>query len=385
MTVTDHAEPAARDTDAVSKQRSQAPARGRLSPARRATGWALAVALPLVATGIDLLAVGYLGLAADVVLLFLATVAVALVGGLGPALVAAGLSGLLLNFFFTEPRYTLLIASPNDVVSVVGMVLVGAAVAVIVHRAAKLATQAAQAATEAALAQRAVEADQLRTALLAAVGHDLRTPLTSIRASVDSLRDPALALSDADSAELLLTIQESTDRLGALVENLLDSSRLATGAVRPQLRPVGYEDVVDRALRMMDAPDLVRVEVDDTLPAVSADPGLLERVVANVVDNAVRHGRGAPVVIRGSARVGQVDLRVRDSGPGLGDGDREAIFAPFQRRGDRGAAAGVGLGLSVARGFMASMGGTVTAEDTPGGGLTIVLSLPAAAEAVNSA
>jgi two-component system, OmpR family, sensor histidine kinase KdpD len=248
---------------------------------------------------------------------------------------------------------------------------------------AVLALRQQRAAEQALVAQRRAETTELRTALLSAVGHDLRTPLTSIKAAVGSLRDPELTLPATDTAELLATIEESTDRLAALVENLLDSSRLATGAVRPNLLPVGYDEVVARALTTIDRSDAVTVEISEGLPPVLGDPGLLERVVANVVDNALRHAQGAAVEVRGSAYAGRVELRICDHGPGLPRGAAETVFAPFQRlrpseRGDRQAVAGIGLGLSVAKGFMDAMGGTLSAEDTPGGGLTVVVSLAAA-------
>jgi two-component system sensor histidine kinase KdpD len=250
---------------------------------------------------------------------------------------------------------------------------------------AVLALRQQRAAEQALVAQRRAETTELRTALLSAVGHDLRTPLTSIKAAVGSLRDPELRLSAPDTAELLATIEESTDRLTGLVENLLDSSRLATGSVRPQLLPVGYDEVVARALGTIDRSDSVTVEITEDLPPVLGDPGLLERVVANVVDNALRHARGAAVEVRGSAHAGRVELRICDHGPGLPRGAVETVFAPFQRlppieRGDRPGSAigGIGLGLSVAKGFMEAMGGTLSAEDTPGGGLTVVVSLAAA-------
>jgi two-component system, OmpR family, sensor histidine kinase KdpD len=239
-----------------------------------------------------------------------------------------------------------------------------------------------QSAEQALVAQRRADTTELRTALLSAVGHDLRTPLTSIKAAVSSLRDPHLPLSTTDTAELLATIEESTDRLSALVENLLDSSRLVTGAVRPQLQPLGYDEVVARALATVDRSDAVTVEIAEDLPLVLADPGLLERVVANVVDNALRYAHGAAVEIRGSAHLGRVELRICDHGPGLPPGTADTLFAPFQRlapteRGDRHTGNGLGLGLSVAKGFMEAMDGTLSAEDTPGGGLTVMISLPA--------
>jgi two-component system sensor histidine kinase KdpD len=239
-------------------------------------------------------------------------------------------------------------------------------------------------------AQRRAETTELRTALLSSVGHDLRSPLTSIKAAVSSLRDQDLILSTQDNAELLATVEESTDRLAGLVDNLLDSSRLATGAVEPLIRPVGYDEVVASAMSGIDDRKHVEVDVDERLPAVLADPGLLERVVANVVDNALRHGRlplarpravpegQAPVAVRASAYGGQVELRIADHGPGLPKGAASAVFAPFQRLGDRDTTTGVGLGLSVAKGFTEAMGGSIRAEDTPGGGLTVVIALPAA-------
>ncbi|MBV8931980.1 MAG: DUF4118 domain-containing protein, partial [Kutzneria sp.] len=250
---------------------------------------------------------------------------------------------------------------------------------------ALLALRQQRLATQTAEAQRRVEATELRTALLSAVGHDLRTPLTSIKAAVGSLRDAELTLSAEDTAELLATVEESVDRLTGLVDNLLDSSRLATGAVHPVLRQVGYYEVVAKALSGIDGRSAVLVDVDERLPPVLADVGLLERVIANVVDNALRHGcpgsegqrNESVVAVRASAHADHVELRVVDRGRGLPKRAGEAMFAPFQRLGDRDATSGVGLGLSVAKGFTEAMGGTIEAEDTPGGGLTVVISLPA--------
>ena len=243
---------------------------------------------------------------------------------------------------------------------------------------ALIALRNRQIADQAAEAGRRADAVELRSALLSAVGHDLRTPLTSIKAAAGSLRAGDIRLSPEDRSELAATIEESADRLTGLVNNLLDSSRLATGAVTPELRPVGYDEVALLAMRGLDGAERAEIEIDERVPEVLADPGLLERVVANVVDNALRHGNGAPVALRASAHAAVVELRVVDSGPGVSGGDADRLFAPFQRLGDRGHD-GLGLGLSVARGFTEAMGGTLTAEDTPGGGLTVVISLPAAA------
>lgn len=471
-------------------------ARGRRSavPAgRKVCGWLLAVMLPAAAAAAGVAEAGFIGMPTDVVLFFLSTVVVALVGGLGPALLAAVGGGLLLNYFLTPPLYTFTIAGRENMITLVAMIVVAVLVALVVDRAARRAEQAATARTEAALlasfartvltsadplprlldkvreafalrsvaviersaagdwsyaassgprecprpedadvdvaiagdlhlvgrgrplaagdrrvletvagqalqalrnqrmatdaaaARRQAEGAHLRSALLSAVGHDLRTPLTSIKAAAGTLRDPELSLSGPDRTELAATVEESADRLTALVDNLLDSTRLAAGAVVPRPRAVGYDEVVALALAGVEGSRRVVVEIDETLPDVMADAGLLERVLANITDNALRHGRGAPVAVRASAHAERVELRVVDSGPGVPRGAGDGLFAPFQRLGDRSATVGVGLGLSVARGFTEAMGGTLTAEDTPGGGLTVVVSLAVAGSPASGA
>jgi len=243
---------------------------------------------------------------------------------------------------------------------------------------ALLALRSQRMTAESLQVRRLAEGAQMRSALLSAVGHDLRTPLTSIKAAVSSLRDPELTFSKEDNSELLATVEESVDRLTALVDNLLDSSRLAAGAVVPRLEAVGYDQVVSLALAGVEDSGRVAIEIDETLPDVRADVGLLERVIANLLDNALRHGRGAPVAVRASAYADRVELRVVDAGPGVPADEISNLFLPFQATGDRNPTTGVGLGLSVARGFTEAMGGSLSAEDTPGGGLTAVISLPKA-------
>ncbi len=469
------------------------PGRNPLPLLRRNWGWVLAVVLPLAVTGSSYLLGAWASTSTDVVGYFLSTVVVALVGGAAPAAAAAVFSGGLLNFFFTEPRYSVGLANPQNLITLAGMLLVGLMVAVVVARAARLAERAARARTEATLlasyartvltqseplrrllekvvenfgvssaallerkagkwqlaasvgpnpcqkpgesdvhieinpdvqlalrggkktlaasdravlegaagqalvalrqqrmayeaseAQRRADATELRTALLSAVGHDLRTPLASIKASVSSLRAPELQLSKEDTADLLAGVEESADRLASLVDNLLDSSRLATGAVQPRLRSVSYEEVVASTLAALDGREQIKVDMDERIPPVLGDVGLLERVVANVLQNALKYGQPdqAPIDVRASEHASRVELRVVDHGPGLPEDAAELVFGAFERLGDRGrgdsGAAGVGLGLSVARGFTEAMGGTIRAEDTPGGGLTIVISLPSA-------
>ena len=232
---------------------------------------------------------------------------------------------------------------------------------------------------EAAEAEVVAEGDALRTALLRAVSHDLRTPLASIKASVSSLLQDDVSWTDEDEHEFFLTIDEETDRLNRLVGNLLDMSRLQTGVLQMVTRPVGWEEVVASASSSIaiGPDDALEVEVPETLPPVEADPALLERSVANVVANALRHGAGQPVQVRASAGDGVVRLRIVDHGIGVPADQRERLFEPFQRLGDT-SGNGVGLGLAVAHGFVAAMGGTIEPSETPGGGLTIEISLPIA-------
>ncbi|MDQ1710808.1 MAG: two-component system, OmpR family, sensor histidine kinase KdpD [Frankiaceae bacterium] len=235
-------------------------------------------------------------------------------------------------------------------------------------------------AREAAEAASLGEANRLRTALLNAVSHDLRTPLASIKAAVTSLLQQDVEWSDDDVRQLLETISESTDRLNGLVGNLLDMSRLQTGAVNVLRRPIGLDEVVPSAVASLGSETQVVVDVPETLPRVDADPGLLERAVANLVGNALAFApAGVPPRLTASAHDGRVELRVIDQGPGVPPAARDRIFEPFQRLGDRDNASGVGLGLAVARGFAEVMGGSLEPEDTPGGGLTMVLTLPQAA------
>jgi two-component system sensor histidine kinase KdpD len=221
--------------------------------------------------------------------------------------------------------------------------------------------------------------NDLRLAILSAVSHDLRTPLAGIKASVTSLLDDEIDWSPADREAFLATIDTETDRLDELVGNLLDMSRLQTGALHVAATPIGLDEVVPAALRSIGPrADGVAVDVAETLPRVVADPGLLERAVANIVANAVVHGGGAPVRVVAGSVDGGVDLRVVDRGPGVPPDERDRMFVPFQRLGDSPQGGSVGLGLAVARGFVEAMGGSVEVEDTPGGGLTMVLRLRAA-------
>ncbi|WP_018639408.1 sensor histidine kinase, partial [Parafrankia elaeagni] len=245
-----------------------------------------------------------------------------------------------------------------------------AAVALDQHRLREAAAEAAPIAA----------ADKVRTALLTAVSHDLRTPLAAAKASISGLREPGITLTDDEQAELLATADESLDKLTHLVENLLDMSRLQAGALSVFPRPVGLDDIVPPALDEIGPPaSKIGLQVPDDLPAVHADPALLERVIVNLVTNALRHAPAdIPPTITASALGDRVELRVIDRGPGIPPAEHDHVFQPFQRLGDHDNTTGVGLGLALSRGLTEAMGGTLTPEETPGGGLTMVLSLPAA-------
>ncbi|MBV9594677.1 MAG: sensor histidine kinase KdpD [Actinobacteria bacterium] len=223
------------------------------------------------------------------------------------------------------------------------------------------------------------ESERARTALLNAVSHDLRTPIASAKAAVSSLRAPDVAWSEADRRELLGSADAALDRLTDLVTNLLDLSRLQAGVLPVLPGPVGLDDVVAHALGHLTASaGRVVVDVPSELPEVEADAGLLERVVANLVQNALRYAPAqTPVRVTGSAFADRVELRVVDRGPGIQL--PEAAFAAFQRLDDAPSGAGVGLGLAIVRGFVEAMGGQVEIEQTPGGGATLVVSLRTAA------
>jgi K+-sensing histidine kinase KdpD len=423
-----------------------------------------------------------LALASMVLLYLVVVVAVAVVGGLWPALAAALASDLLVNFFLVPPYHTFTVEHRDNVITLLVYVVVASTVAVAVDLAARqratatrtgveaevlaritaaplgagsltqllthvrdllhmdsaallettadgrqqvvaavgpppsvvpalsvptgdglslvvdgpplfapdprflgrLATAAARSlqaerlAAEAAAARELAEIDRLRAALLTAVGHDLRTPLAGIKAGVSSLRQIDLDLTAEQRAELLATVEESADRMDALVENLLAMSRLRAGALSIHPLPVAVGDIAAAALLHTPA-DSVTVDIPDDLPLVRVDPGLLERVIANVVANAIRaNPPGRAVEIVGRTAGDGVELHVVDHGPGVAETDRDRIFQPFQRLDDRTADGGLGLGLAIAQGFLEAMGGTIAPVDTPGGGLTMIITVPPA-------
>lgn len=483
-------------------RRGRARSDGALTRTRRLIGWAITIAGMPALTAVLVPFRDRLALPSEILLFLTAVVGVALVGGMWPAITAAVLGSLLLNYFFTPPVHTLTIHALENLFALIVFVLVAAAVSAIVDLAARRTREAARAGAEAEIlatmaghvlrgeaavpsllariretfglesvtllerrpearqvpddqgdpeawrivattggppctcpavadtdvvidddlslvasgrllqaadrrvleafaaetavalrqerlreeAERArplAEADRMRTALLAAVSHDLRSPLASARAAVESLRNTEIDWSPEDREELLATADESLIRLDRLVANLLDMSRLQAGVLGLTLRPVGLEEIVPRAVDDLGPlRDGVEGDIPVELPEIVADPALLERVLVNLMANAVRYNPpGEKTLITAGLHGDHVEIRVVDRGPGIPPEAYERVFMPFQRLGDRDNHTGVGLGLALSRGLTEAMGGTLTPEETPGGGLTMILRMPVSSRA----
>ena len=452
---------------------------GALSAKRRVAGFLLAILGGPLLTWALVSVRSEESIVSDVLSYQLLVVVVALVGGAGPAVYAAILSGVTLDFFFVEPIHTITVGEPLHVVALVLYVVTAVLVSVVVDRAARTTRAAHRAAAESevlatvagsvlrgqdavqALVARAREAfglsgarlvaggvvlaadgeddpagprttidvgdravlelsggdlaaserrllnviavqlqaalersdlaevasevdqltesDRVRSALLSALSHDLRRPLSSAAAAVSGLRSARGALSEADREELLATADESLTALATLITDLLDVSRLEAGVLAVSKAPVETADVVLPALDELGVgPGEVELDLDLTAPSVVADSVLLQRVLVNLLANALRHSpAGRRVRVSTSTFAGTVEIRVVDHGPGIPADRREDVFVPFQRLGDTDNTTGLGLGLALSKGFVEGMGGTLTPEDTPGGGLTMVVALPA--------
>lgn len=426
----------------------------------------------------------------DLLLYLLAVIAITLIGGFWPAILAAAASSLLLNWFFTPPLHKWTIEAPQNLLALLLFVAVAVTVSSVVHLAARrtalsarlaaessamlalartvlagddgaqavldqlhatlgysaelveracsqwvrvagtpsevtpvavvkpradlelrvhpgdpyahpLATHdrvldafAAQAAaaldrerlrTQAAQAEALAEGNRMRTALLAAVSHDLRTPLASVKASVSTLRQTDVTWSPADQAELLATIEEGADQLNALISNLLDMSRIHTRSLQPFIRPTALDEVAPIVVRSLDGAECLNFDIPDDLPLLAADPGLLERVLANLVANALRYSSPArPPTLAATSSSSAVTIEVVDHGPGVPVEKHQQILQPFEQLGTQPYTGGVGLGLAVAKGFVEVMGGVLSVATTPGGGLTMRVTLPRSSPALSA-
>jgi two-component system sensor histidine kinase KdpD len=452
---------------------------GALTPGRRLAGLVLALlGGPLLTAALSAFR-SEESITSDVLGYQLLVVVVALVGGIWPALFAALLSGLTLDFFFIEPLHTISIAEPLHLLALLLYVTIAALVSVVVDRAARRTRAARRAEAESELLQtiagsvlrgddaiqalvdrtreafglRCVEvrgadgtvhaaagepgpddsammlplaqdarlalhggdlraserrlltvvaaqidaalehrrlaataeeiapiaaSDRVRGALLSALSHDLRRPLAAAATAVGGLRTADGHLTPADTRELLVTAEESLDSLASLVDDLLDVTRLQAGVLRIATRPTDPASVIVPALEELAlGPSAVRLRLDHAERTVEADAALLQRVLVNLLANAARHAPpDSPVTLTTSTFDTRLEIRVIDHGPGIPADRHEDVFVPFQRLGDTDNTSGLGLGLALSRGFVEAMHGSLTPEDTPGGGLTMVVSLP---------
>ena len=294
--------------------------------------------------------------------------------GRGPAVTAVVAAILGHDLLFVNPRGTFSIEQADEALGLVLLLFVAIVTA-------QLADRARRGAETAAVARRS---DELKTALLRAVTHNLRTPLASIKASASGLRQPDAAFSDEDRGELLAEIEEEADRLDRLVTNLLNASRLEAGGVTVSRHPQDLGELVGSVVERVQsrlAGGQVRVEIPEELPAVACDYAQIDQVVTNLLENAVLHTPpGTPVVARAERERDFVRVEVEDHGPGIAAADRERLFRPFER--GRTPASGTGLGLTIARGFVEAHGGKLWLdEDGPQPGARFIFTLPLAAPA----
>ena len=217
--------------------------------------------------------------------------------------------------------------------------------------------------------------DDVKTALLRAVSHDLRSPITAIRAAGDALESPAIGAEDR--RQLALAVTAEAERLSDLIDKLLDLSRLEAGQAQPRRDWCSIEEVVSVAVEELGAgAGPVKVALDRDLPYVRADAAQLERAIANLLENAVRFSSGKPPIVKGRALDDRVVLRVVDHGPGIPADELDRVFQPFYQGSDGSRHIGSGLGLAIVRGFVETNGGQVWAESVPGQGTTFVVELP---------
>lgn len=337
---------------------------------RRVAGIAFSVAAVAIVTVVVYLLRPIAPVVSLGVLYVLAVVAVAVVFGLAYAIPVSVASMLTFNFLFLPPVHTFALRESANWVALAVYLIVGVVVGELATRSRRLAREAVEAET-------LRQTDAVKTAVLHAVSHDLRSPLTAIRTASEVLDNPSVELSAAERDELFETIRIEVRRLERLVENLLDLSRLEAGPARrtPELWTV--DALVASALEQLGREaDRVETTYAEIGGLVRVDGPQLQRVLVNLLENALKFSSPSdPVDVRVDAEPGRVRLRVRDRGPGIAEGDRERIFDPFERGSNAGP--GSGLGLAIARGFAEANGGRVWAE--PGmstGGATFVLELP---------
>ncbi|HEX3324907.1 MAG TPA: ATP-binding protein [Solirubrobacterales bacterium] len=317
---------------------------------------------------------------------------ISIVWGPRLGLLSSVASAIAFNFFQIPPLHRFTIADEENWVALLIFVIVAVISSAVAEMARAQAVeaesrreQADQALTELARerdrkqaemveAEALRRSDELKTALLRSISHDLRSPLTSMIASGVALGS---ATPTADErAELSEAIVAEGERLSRLVENLLDMSRLEAGKAEPHREPIDLGEVFEAAREATERPELVRLAIDRDLPLVEADAAQLERAFANLLENAIRHGGGRPVMVKSRLIGGRITLRVVDQGPGIPESEWQRIFEPFQRGEANGAHGGSGLGLAIAKGFVEANGGEIAVESLPGQGSSFVVLMP---------
>ncbi|MCC7209389.1 MAG: DUF4118 domain-containing protein [Anaerolineae bacterium] len=307
---------------------------------------------------------------ANVAVLYLSMVlVVAVYQGTGPSLLASLLSFLAINYFFVQPYYTFLVGDPRDVLEL--LVFLGCAAL-----AGQLAAFTRAQTARAEQSRRFEEADQLKTALLRAVSHDLRTPITIIKSSVANLLTLHHTLPDAERVEMLTAIDREVDALNTMVGNLLDSARLQAGALSLNLQWNSLEeaagDVAADAFRRQGR-ECIRLDFPDEMPLAPFDYGLIRQTLSNLVNNSLRYEPpGGMIEVRGSYTAHEARVAIANHGPRIPPAEREQIMEPFHH----GPGGSTGLGLAIARGIIEAHRGKIEVEDTPGGGATFVFTLP---------
>ncbi len=335
-------------------------------------GYAAAVTLVAAATGLGVLGRRQLALPDFVMLYLLSIMMAAALYGRGPALVASTMSVLAYDFFFIPPFFTFVVDDQRHILTFVMMFVVGLLFSGLTQRVRRHE----QRATEALLRART---EEMRSALLSAMSHDLRTPLAAITGAATTLRERVEDASGGDKAELLDTICEEAERLERLVRNLLDMTRLESGALVVKRDWVPLEEIVGAALTRLekqlgDRP--VRTSLPADLPLISVDAILLEQLFVNLLENAAKYTPAGSLLELSAHTDGSVVVvEVADRGPGLPPGSEARVFEKFYR-GQHHGPPGAGLGLAICLGIAHAHGGSLVAENRPGGGAVFRLTLP---------
>jgi two-component system sensor histidine kinase KdpD len=321
---------------------------------------AVTVAIALLEPYVPVLSLG--------ALYVLAVLPIAVYWGLGLAIAVSVSSMLTFNWFFLPPRHTFHLKDTGNWLAL----LVEVVTAVVVSALATRARRRAQVVIEAETLRRS---DAVKTAVLRAVSHDLRSPLTAIVAASSGLANPEVLLAPDDSADLVATIRSEAERLDRIVGNLLDMSRLQSGVAAPHRELWTVDDLVSRALDQLGpGSERIRTQVDGHMPPVEVDATQIERVLVNLLDNALKFSPPeSTVLVQVEPRGPELLVHVHDSGSGVAPGERDMVFEPFHRGPTE--TRGAGLGLSIARGFAEANSARVWTEEGPDG--HFVLALPA--------